>query len=294
MANDKYGLTHLSIDELPTYTGAPASGDFEVMWDVSAQKWVKRDAATEDQTFDDITVDVLTVATITPASTTVTFTDGAYDYDIASHDGTNGLKLGGTLVSATAAELNYNDIASLGTGAASKAVVLDGSSNFTFPAAGTFTSPASHTVALSGTLTRSKASLTGTTAITQAAHANRVNVITGTAAATYTLPEATGTGNTYLFVFGQVNTNGTVFVTADTTNCSIGGSLNILDQDANAQTAYFATTGDDTITINGTTTGGLIGDTITLIDIATDQWAVYGSLVCPAGSNVADMFSSAA
>ena len=38
-----------------------------------------------------------------------TFADGAYDFDIASHDTSNGLKLGGTLVTATAAELNYVD-----------------------------------------------------------------------------------------------------------------------------------------------------------------------------------------
>ena len=35
-----------------------------------------------------------------------TFADGAIDVDIASHDGTNGLKLGGTLVTATAADIN--------------------------------------------------------------------------------------------------------------------------------------------------------------------------------------------
>jgi hypothetical protein len=38
-----------------------------------------------------------------------TIKDGAIDFDVASHDGTNGLKLGGTLVTATAAELNYTD-----------------------------------------------------------------------------------------------------------------------------------------------------------------------------------------
>ena len=38
-----------------------------------------------------------------------TFLDGAYDFDIASHDTSNGLKLGGTLVTATADELNYVD-----------------------------------------------------------------------------------------------------------------------------------------------------------------------------------------
>jgi hypothetical protein len=39
----------------------------------------------------------------------VTFADGAIDVNIASHDASNGLKLGGTLVSATAAELNLVD-----------------------------------------------------------------------------------------------------------------------------------------------------------------------------------------
>ena len=65
----------------------------------------------------------------------VTISDGAYDFDVASHDGTNGLLLGGTLVTATAtelnlidgytgttAELNYNDVTTLGTVEASKAV----------------------------------------------------------------------------------------------------------------------------------------------------------------------------
>jgi hypothetical protein len=36
----------------------------------------------------------------------VTFADGSTDVDIASHDGTNGLKLGGTLVTRTAAQIN--------------------------------------------------------------------------------------------------------------------------------------------------------------------------------------------
>jgi hypothetical protein len=45
----------------------------------------------------------------------VTFADGAIDVDIASHDGSNGLKLGGTLVTATAANLNsIPDEATLG------------------------------------------------------------------------------------------------------------------------------------------------------------------------------------
>jgi len=65
----------------------------------------------------------------------VTISDGAIDFDVASHDGTNGLKLGGTLVTASAtelnlidgytgttAELNYLDVTTLGTSEDSKAL----------------------------------------------------------------------------------------------------------------------------------------------------------------------------
>ena len=57
--------------------------------------------------------------------------DGATDIDIAQHDGTNGLKLGGTLVSATAAELNYNDITTLGTSQASKVLTANSTGHVT-------------------------------------------------------------------------------------------------------------------------------------------------------------------
>jgi hypothetical protein len=57
------------------------------------------------------TTDTLTNKTLTSPTITgnTTFSDGAYDFDIVSHDGTNGLKLGGTLVTATATELNLID-----------------------------------------------------------------------------------------------------------------------------------------------------------------------------------------
>lgn len=148
---------------------------------------------------------------------------------------------------------------------------------------------------IGGTAVRTPSALTGTTAITAALHANRINIITGSALATYTLPEATGTGNRYLFIIAELNTNNNVFVTADTTNAGLYGSVNILDVDAAAQQAFFTVTAgtSDTVTLNATTTGGQIGDIIEFIDIATDKWSVWGQLRCPAGSNVATCFSAA-
>ena len=55
--------------------------------------------------------------------------DGAYDFDIASHDGTNGLKLAGTLVLASAPEINFNQGVAAGTVTANRTLVVDGSKN---------------------------------------------------------------------------------------------------------------------------------------------------------------------
>jgi len=57
------------------------------------------------------------------ASNQIQITDGSNDFDVASHDTSNGLKLGGTLVTSTAAELNILDGV---TSTASELNILDG------------------------------------------------------------------------------------------------------------------------------------------------------------------------
>ena len=66
-------------------------------------------ATAEEINYNDITTLGTSEASKTvtaDGSGNVTFLDGTNDIDIASHDGTNGLKLAGTLVSATAEALN--------------------------------------------------------------------------------------------------------------------------------------------------------------------------------------------
>ena len=53
-----------------------------------------------------VTATTITATGATTLDGNVTVLDGTNDLDVASHDGTNGLKLGGVLVEATAAELN--------------------------------------------------------------------------------------------------------------------------------------------------------------------------------------------
>ena len=131
-----------------------------------------------------------------------------------------------------------------------------------------------------------------TLSVTEATHDGKIILLdVSDSASTCTLPAASGSGALFRFIVSAVNTNNHVIKVANADD-TIDGSVNILDNDSNAQTAYAASGTDDTITLNGTTTGGQIGDWIELVDIAANQWAVRGQLVCPAGSNVADMFSA--
>jgi len=70
---------------------------------------------------------ITTVGTLTGLTVggDATIADGANDFDVASHDGTNGLKLGGVLVTADSGEINVLDGATAGTAVASKALVVD-------------------------------------------------------------------------------------------------------------------------------------------------------------------------
>jgi hypothetical protein len=79
-------------------------------------------------------------------TSSVAITDGSVNFNIKSHDGTNGLKLAGNLVrssadelnildgvTSTAAELNYLDITTLGTSQVSKAVTVNSSGDLIVP-----------------------------------------------------------------------------------------------------------------------------------------------------------------
>lgn len=128
--------------------------------------------------------------------------------------------------------------------------------------------------------------------LTKAQHRDKTILLDHTAAAsTVTLPAATGSGARIRFRVTAVNTNNHLIKVPDASH-TLKGVIVSLDNDANAATAYAGTGTDDTITLNGTTTGGQIGDIIEVEDIATNVWGVSGMVLVPAGSNVADMFSA--
>ena len=144
--------------------------------------------------------------------------------------------------------------------------------------------------------TRDILTLTATASITSAAHAGRtllMGEVGGNAAATFTLPAATGTGSVFKFVVSVVNTSNYLIKVADATD-TIDGQIMITDADGTDASSMVTAAASDTITLNGTTTGGgAIGDYVEVIDIASNQYAVNGMVTCAAGSNPATMFSAA-
>ena len=137
--------------------------------------------------------------------------------------------------------------------------------------------------------------LVATGAIPTAVHAGRtllMGEVGGDAAATFTLPAATGTGSIFRFVVSVINTSNYLIKVADATD-TIDGQIMITDADGTAATSFVTAATTDTITLNGSTTGGgAIGDYVEVIDIASNQYAVSGMVTCAAGSNIATMMSA--
>ena len=141
------------------------------------------------------------------------------------------------------------------------------------------------TTTLGGSCVRDVVTLTATATITQADHAGRILLmgeVGGDAACTFTLPAATGSGDEYKFIVSVVNTSNYVIKVADATD-TIDGSVVVTNDSTDGGTASLISwptlAATDTITLDGTTTGGVnIGDYVLLTAIATNQYTVSGLL----------------
>lgn len=119
--------------------------------------------------------------------------------------------------------------------------------------------------------------LTASTTLTNDGYAGKVITIAAAAGLTITLPAATGSGAQFEIVAAvTVTSNGYVIQVANATDVMMG-VLGVAT-DAAGVTVPTAST-SDTITMNGSTTGGLLGSRVVLTDIASGKWAVSGALV---------------
>jgi len=112
--------------------------------------------------------------------------------------------------------------------------------------------------------------------ITAATHANRVVTLNRAAGTTITLPAASGTGNKYTFFVGTTFTANGVIQVANTTDV-ISGNVYVTTTTSTNAEAFATSATSDTITLDGTTTGGILGDRVEIIDVASGRFSVVAN-----------------
>ena len=125
-----------------------------------------------------------------------------------------------------------------------------------------------------------------TLTLTAALHANRIVTLNRAAGVTVTAPAATGTGDKYTIIIGTAASSNANIIETSATSEHMAGSLRSVDDDADTGLAWNADTSDDTITMDGTATGGKIGDMIVLRDYAATIFSVDGHITQSGGSEV--------
>jgi hypothetical protein len=112
---------------------------------------------------------------------------------------------------------------------------------------------------------------TATITITDEAHVGQRVIFNRAAGVTATLPEATGSGNRYEFI-GAVDASGSQIIKVVGTDTMAGVAY--LGNDSAGASCFYTAATSDTITLDGSTTGGLKGWRVVCDDIAADTWAV--------------------
>jgi len=226
--------------------GDAGAEDQKIVFDGNAQDYY----VGLDDTNDNLVVGLGSAVGTTPAISInsdrdVTISDGAIDFDVASHDTSNGLKLGGTLVTATAAELNIMDGV---TSTAAELNIMDGVT----------TTAAEINLIDGGTARGTTAVASGDGILVNDAGTMRMTNVDTVATYVNSAITATGAINSGSITsgFGTIDTGSSAITT---TGLISGGSLDI-----------------DNVLINGTTIGHT--DDTDLITLANGVATVAGEI----------------
>lgn len=132
--------------------------------------------------------------------------------------------------------------------------------------------------------------ITASTTLDRDIHQGNVINLSAAAGLTVTLPASTGGGDMYrFFVLTTVTSNNDIIKVANSTDV-IQGTVDIGAAGGVAGVTAGTTTTSDTITMNGTTTGGIIGSYVELTDASAGFWQLSGGLI--ASGTVATPFSA--
>lgn len=111
-------------------------------------------------------------------------------------------------------------------------------------------------------------------AVTQAVHGNRVVTVSAAAPAAITLPASSGSGIKYTFQM-QVAATGTAHTIKVANGTDImQGNVYALTTSSDNVIGYKTSATSDTITLNGTTQGGVVGDIVEITDVKAGFFSV--------------------
>lgn len=113
---------------------------------------------------------------------------------------------------------------------------------------------------------------TATVTITDDGFAGQRVILNRAAGVTATLPDATGSGARYEFILAADATGDHVIQVANAGDTMMGVAY--LGNDSAGASCFYTADTSDTITLDGTTTGGLKGARVLVDDIAADTFAV--------------------
>ena len=120
--------------------------------------------------------------------------------------------------------------------------------------------------------------ITASTTLSNKRHGDGGVIVNAAAGATLTLPPATGSGVEYrIFLGTTVTSNNVIIQVANSADVMAGVLIGAADA-GDTVNGWETVAASDTITLNGSTKGGIKGDYIELRDVASTLWRVSGTI----------------
>ena len=117
-----------------------------------------------------------------------------------------------------------------------------------------------------------------TLTVTADKHAGRVIILDTASGSVCTLPAASGSGVKFKFIVSVTVTSAAHKVAVANSSDVMYGWAFGFDEDVVTPNGWLAGASDDTISMDGTTQGGKIGDWVEVTDIADNVWSVVVSI----------------
>jgi len=117
-------------------------------------------------------------------------------------------------------------------------------------------------------------SVAASATLTAASNAGRTMNLNVASGATVTLPAASGTGNIYRFFVQTTVTSNSYIIQVANANDTMAGVAIVANDGGNTASIFETVAASDTITLNGSTTGGILGGTIEIQNVAANKFSV--------------------